>query len=64
MTSKEATEDDHIKQLLTMREHYFQLGSAINSSDPLDREMLRIASIIGSIDRLLVDLRRPRRLSS
>jgi len=54
------SEDDqtaeYVADLLLMREHYMSLASALPSIDPMDRETLRLAVIIGSIDRLVHDL--------
>jgi hypothetical protein len=47
---------EYVADLLLMREHYMSLAGALRSIDPMDRETLRLAAIIGSIDRLVHDL--------
>jgi hypothetical protein len=49
---------EHIQQLSQMKEHYLSKGSALPLDNPIGREALRVAAIIGSIDQLIRDLRR------
>jgi hypothetical protein len=39
---------EYVADLLLMPEHYLRLGSQLPIGDPLDREVLRIAAILGS----------------
>ena len=55
MTEDEQTAE-YVADLLLMREHYMTLATALPSIDPMGRESLRLAVILGSIDRLVRDL--------
>jgi hypothetical protein len=50
------TEDEQTAELLLMREYYTSLAGAHQDFDPLSRETLRIALIVGNIDELVKNL--------